>query len=500
MWGRWFWIKPDEKEKEADLERGETVSPNLSQDGSGPSMPMPLIHCATKQGNDITCENGRALQGFEIGKMLGAGGFGAVRVCKKHIDGVKYALKGCPVPDDMEEIKFTLREIQTMARMPEANNVIRYYDAWLETTTPELQALFVDREHCPIDEETGKRIVPKYILFMQLELCDTSLSAWINKREPRSVDDVWDIFRQIVEGLCYIHKLGFIHRDLKPANVLLSIGKDGRIRAKLGDLGLARSKERQHRNSVVSMAESVASMMSAHMNVNHDVSVNITQCVGTLTYMAPEQMSSGRYTNKVDMYALGIVLFEMMSSFPNNNVRQMEIHALRSLGKPPKRSQVHMVGAHAVELVSRLVAADPNKRLSALEVLNTELMPNDEPSDMTPAVEAYLKREKLEIEKRILQRVGMSLDVISENNESITVPNTERCLSIPGTPTGEKNQKTFDECVVSVDSESNKVSKPKNSLSLGLGSEEISVSVSSVDSQESDGGASFEVVVEEYHD
>jgi len=161
----------------------------------------------------------------------------------KHIDGATYALKGCPIPENAEEIDLTLREAQTMAQFEKScnncTNVVRYYDVWIERMTPEMMDQFVD---VPKMTPDGKLVVPPLILFIQLELCDLSLSQWL-KNNSGSIEDIWDIFTQIVEGLSYIHEHGFIHRDIKPGNIFLKWRDDGGISAKLGDLGLAKFNE-----------------------------------------------------------------------------------------------------------------------------------------------------------------------------------------------------------------------------------------------------------------
>lgn len=202
----------------------------------------PSYHMSKSSRPNGRFETGKAERTFEFGEMLGAGGFGAVRKVTKHLDGATYALKGCPIPDDPAEINLTLREVQTMAKLGNCNNVVRYYDAWIERITPEMANRFVNPDSCPKDAE-GKAVVEPLMLFIQLELCDLSLREWLQKEPNRTAADTWDIFVQIVEGLCYIHEHGLIHRDIKPGNVLLKHHKDG-LHAKLGDLGLAKFNDK----------------------------------------------------------------------------------------------------------------------------------------------------------------------------------------------------------------------------------------------------------------
>jgi serine/threonine protein kinase/beta-lactam-binding protein with PASTA domain len=95
-----------------------------------------------------------------------------------------------------------------------------------------------------------------------------------------------DIIEQVLSALVYAHRAGIIHRDIKPENIMITA--DGR--AKLGDFGLAR-------------AVSTGNTLTADANV----------LMGTVAYLAPEQVQRGIADAKSDIYSLGIVLFEMLT-------------------------------------------------------------------------------------------------------------------------------------------------------------------------------------------
>jgi serine/threonine protein kinase len=109
------------------------------------------------------------------------------------------------------------------------------------------------------------------------------------------------IARDICNGLFQIHKKNFIHRDLKPENILIneSLNDDGSIpqnpedmyQAKIADFGLS---------------------AEVHSNVfrGQDKIVDVT---GTILFMAPEQATGQRYGKRVDMWALGIIVFQMLT-------------------------------------------------------------------------------------------------------------------------------------------------------------------------------------------
>lgn len=112
---------------------------------------------------------------------------------------------------------------------------------------------------------------------------------------------LWRLFREITEGLAHIHSQGMIHRDLKPVNIFL----DSRDQVKIGDFGLATTSflALQQCHEVASLSHNRGEIGSSH-----------TGKVGTALYVSPELMgraSKSTYNQKVDLYSLGIIFFEM---------------------------------------------------------------------------------------------------------------------------------------------------------------------------------------------
>src|SRR4030095_8654122 len=95
--------------------------------------------------------------------------------------------------------------------------------------------------------------------------------------------DAIDIARQIAAGLDAAHTAGFVHRDLKPANVMLL--SDGSVR--MLDFGLAKAQD-------------------------HSLSTTSVR-LGTVSYMSPEQIRAGDIDGRADLWALGVVLYEMLT-------------------------------------------------------------------------------------------------------------------------------------------------------------------------------------------
>jgi translation initiation factor 2-alpha kinase 4 len=101
----------------------------------------------------------------------------------------------------------------------------------------------------------------------------------------KKTDDIWRLFRQILEGLAHIHSLNIVHRDLKPENIFI----DGSGNPRIGDFGLATSGQ-------YSFADKA---MASVLNADSE----LTRSIGTAMYVAPELRStvSGQPTNKVDV-------------------------------------------------------------------------------------------------------------------------------------------------------------------------------------------------------
>jgi len=316
--------------------------------------------------------------------MLGEGGFGKVRMVQKRIDGMKYALKGCALERDEGLVDLHLREVKTMSKLS-SSKVVRYFDSWIEDMTDDVVEGFFGGELKRIEMKNTKKD-GTLVLFMQLELCDTDLKKWI--KEPRTLAEKWDMTQQIAEGLHFIHSRGLVHRDMKPANVLINVDKRGQPHAKIADLGLAKFR----RNRPLRSREASVFSQPETSQFHGEKRPNMTKMVGTMLYGAPEQMTSRDYNNKVDMYALGIILFEMFSQFSSRSERHAGVLKLR------KRRKCYFRDAPDVaDLIMQLLHRDPRMRPSAHDILISQELPFGKPNDLTPAQSAYMEREILKV-------------------------------------------------------------------------------------------------------
>jgi len=177
--------------------------------------------------------------------------------------------------------------------------------------------------------------------FITMEYVDGEDLASLIRRVGRFPQDKGvEIARQICAGLAAAHEQGLLHRDLKPANVML----DGRGRVRVADFGLA------------SIAGDV-----------HDAEIR----AGTPAYMAPEQLAGAEVTVKSDIYALGLVLYEIFTGKRAYDASTLaELQRLRETSGPPSPTSVVKDLDPIIErVIQRCLEKDPAKRpSSALQV------------------------------------------------------------------------------------------------------------------------------------
>src|ERR1035437_3872094 len=133
------------------------------------------------------------------------------------------------------------------------------------------------------------------------------------------------VITHMADALSAAHEAGIIHRDFKPSNVILTNSAAGQ-KAVVTDFGLARSW----------LPEGDASLTEAG------------QMVGTLAYMAPEQLSRGEATPSTDVYALGLVIYEMLTGHrPFEGGTPIDAVVRKLSGSPPPALECYVTGLDA---------------------------------------------------------------------------------------------------------------------------------------------------------
>ncbi|KAL0139396.1 kinase-like domain-containing protein [Mucor lusitanicus] len=231
------------------------------------------------------------------------------------------------------------------------------------------------------------------VLYIQMEYCEKKTLRDVID-EGIDEQEAWRLFRQILEGLVHIHSQGMIHRDLKPANIFLDSNND----VKIGDFGLATTNQTlvdgasvarnaSHRmpdrfNINTSAAGSTNasytgySVSSAHLGADE----SMTTGVGTTFYVSPEVMpdpttgatSGMRYNQKVDMFSLGVIFFEMCYNLSTGMQRVIVLNELRN-GKFPEDFPANYVNQK--KIIKILLSPQPKDRPNSFELLRSDLLP-----------------------------------------------------------------------------------------------------------------------------
>jgi serine/threonine-protein kinase len=257
---------------------------------------------------------GRTLNGrFRISKRLGRGGMGTVYLAEQISVGRTVAVKllhGDFAADDEFVARF--RDEARAAAAVRHRNVVVVHD--------------YDR-----DGEGN--------LFIAMELLEGAhLGEVLQRAGPLRMDQAVELGLQIAEGLRAAHRAGVIHRDVKPPNIMLV---EGGAEVKLMDFGIARLRQ----------------MEAAHLTAPGTM-------LGTPKYMAPEQIEGGVVSDATDIYAFGIVLYEMLTGtvpFTGPTIDVILAKHLRERPLPPSHFR-HDVPAALDAVVMKALEKRPDDR------------------------------------------------------------------------------------------------------------------------------------------
>ena len=210
-------------------------------------------------------------------------------------------------------------------------------------------------------------------------------------REQRrlTIPQTITIMDAILSGLAAAHRAGIVHRDVKPENVLLA--EDGRI--KIGDFGLARA--------------TTANTATGQ------------QLLGTIAYLAPELVTRGTADARSDIYALGIMLYEML------------------VGEQPYKGEQPMQIAfqHATESVPRPSVRNPGvpEQLDELVLWATEKAPEERPDDAQAMLERLRAIEReLGITPTVTAQSARATTSIADSNElTLVLPSMPPAVTTP---------------------------------------------------------------------
>jgi hypothetical protein len=260
--------------------------------------------------------------------LLGRGGMGEVYRADDLKLGQPVALKFLPAGVARDPVRLTrfLNEVRLSLRVTHPN-VCRVFDVGE-----------IDQRH-----------------FLSMEYVDGEDLGSLLRRIGRLPEDkAVEIARQVCAGLAAAHDAGVLHRDIKPANIMI----DGRGRAKITDFGLAGA---------------VAGITGVEARA------------GTPQYMAPEQIDGGELSERTDVYALGLVLYELFTgrrAFEAH--RLVDLQRLRSSAPPSPASIVTGLDPLTERAILRCLEVDPARRPPSATAL-AALLPGGDPLAMAIA-------------------------------------------------------------------------------------------------------------------
>jgi Tfp pilus assembly protein PilF len=268
---------------------GAPLEATLRLTGADGPPPAPAVHLAV---GEVLAHR------FRIVRFIGRGGMGDVYEAEDLELGERVALK--TVRSEIAHLEGAVdrfrREIH-LARKVTHPNVCRIFDVF---------------RHRP---EAGPEIT-----FFSMELLPgETLEQRLRGGGRMRPEEALPIVRQVTEGLTAAHHAGVIHRDFKPANILL-VPASGAPRAVITDFGLARTHGGEE-----------------NLTVRGDI-------LGTPSYMAPEQVTGGEVTSATDIYALGCVLYEMVTGTPPFVGANSFSTALKRVQEDPRPPHQHVPG------------------------------------------------------------------------------------------------------------------------------------------------------------
>ena len=320
----------------------------------------PVVRPAARPVENFT---GRTLNNrYVVEDKIGEGGFGAVFRGKQIATGREVALKILHphnVADQTIVARFR-REAEACSRLRDPHTVTTY----------------------DFDE------TPDGILYLAMELLRGQSLHQVQKAQgPMGVPRVLKIMDQVAASLAEAHANGIVHRDMKPENVFIET-REGDDHVKVLDFGIAK---------IIADDRSAPALTA------------VGQTLGTLEFMSPEQLRGQKLDGRSDLYALGMMAYEMLTgTLPFASAKSpIEIINFHMRQEPPPPSKLNdkvSIPAEVDAIIVKMVAKDRDKRFADAAALREEIERTKRALDKSPdRFEAY----------RLVAVIGATIAVVA---------------------------------------------------------------------------------------
>jgi eukaryotic-like serine/threonine-protein kinase len=321
----------------ANLHAPSQATGTVTPPGSTPASSLPALPIQLTPPH-VVFQPDQVLAGrFKVIRYIARGGMGEVYEAEDEELNERVAVKTARFESSQsaQQIERFRREIQ-LARKVTHPNVCRTFDVFRHGTTPLGSA-------------------PSQVLIVSMELLSgDTLDHRVRGGGALTTEQALPIVLQMCAGLGAAHHVGVTHRDFKSANVMLVPPKSGgdALRAVVTDFGLAHAEER----------------------ADH----TLTQpgdIVGTPSYMSPEQIEGGAITPATDIYALGIVIYEMLTSKLPFTADTPLATAMKRLNEPAPHVRTLLPGVDAKwdAVIARCLERHPSQRFASTDEITRAL-------------------------------------------------------------------------------------------------------------------------------
>ena len=293
---------------------------------------------------------------YQIIRTLGVGGMGAVYEAFDAELGVTVALKVIRPevmadPTAAAEIERRFKRELLLARQVTHKNVVRIHD---------------------LGDIDGLK-------FITMSYVDGADLSTILKRDGKlPVARVVRVARSVVSGLVEAHKQGVVHRDLKPANIMITAEDDD---AMIMDFGIARSTGGSTARTGQTSVGAVPGPSTIVRNLGRGPLSPSSETVfgavlGTVEYMAPEQAQGRPVDQRADVYAFGLILYDLLTGEPRSAKALspiLELQGRMQKAPPQIETIVPEVPEPFAHIIARCLEPDPDKRFQTSEEVSAAL-------------------------------------------------------------------------------------------------------------------------------